>query len=153
MRPCFPANTPASAQPHEDGPAYFPTVTTLSLGSHTILDIFEYTEQDHSEGTAQSEGAKTYKTDPVFSILIPRRSLFILRSDMYAKHLHGIAARTTDSLEELQKCVNWDDISSRRSRWELGDETNDTNAWERTRRVSLTVRTVEKVLNLKGFTR
>lgn len=72
---------------------------------------------------------------------------------MYAKYLHGIAPRKTDSLQELQKCVNWDDVSSRRSRWELGDDTNDTSEWERSRRVSLTVRTVEKVLNLKGFTR
>lgn len=72
---------------------------------------------------------------------------------MYAKRLHGIAERKTDSLEELGKCVNWDEVSSRRSRWELGDESNDTKEWLRERRVSLTVRTVEKVLNLRGFMR
>lgn len=139
--------------PHEDGPAYFPTVTTLSLGSHTILDIFAYATKEDGDATSETEGAKTYQTNPAFSILIPRRSLFILRSDLYTTCLHGIAARHTDSLEELQKCVNWEDISSRRSRWELGDETNNTSVWERSRRVSLTVRTVEKVLNLKGLTR
>uniref|UniRef100_A0ABM5ERK5 Alpha-ketoglutarate-dependent dioxygenase alkB homolog 6 isoform X2 n=1 Tax=Pogona vitticeps TaxID=103695 RepID=A0ABM5ERK5_9SAUR len=26
--------------PHEDGPLYFPTVTTISLGSHTLLDFY-----------------------------------------------------------------------------------------------------------------
>nr|XP_033812283.1 alpha-ketoglutarate-dependent dioxygenase alkB homolog 6 isoform X3 [Geotrypetes seraphini] len=26
--------------PHEDGPMYFPTVTTISLGSHTLLDFY-----------------------------------------------------------------------------------------------------------------
>lgn len=145
--------TPVPIQPHEDGPAYFPTVTTLSLGSHTILDIFEYTAEEDADGTTQTEGARTYRTEPSFSILIPRRSLFILRSDMYAKYLHGISARKMDSLEELQRCVNWDDVSSRRSRWELGDDTNNTSEWERSRRVSLTVRTVEKVLNLKGLMR
>jgi alkylated DNA repair protein alkB family protein 6 len=140
-------------QPHEDGPAYFPTVTTLSLGSHTILDIFEYASEENDAGKDSTEGARTYKTEPAFSILIPKRSLFILRSDLYSQHLHGISARQTDSLEQLRKCVNWEDISSRRSRWELGDDTNDTSQWERTRRVSLTIRTVEKVLNLKGFMR
>jgi alkylated DNA repair protein alkB homolog 6 len=35
--------------PHQDGSAYFPTVATLSLGSHTILDIYEYTELPSSE--------------------------------------------------------------------------------------------------------
>ncbi|KTF71261.1 hypothetical protein cypCar_00046665 [Cyprinus carpio] len=27
--------------PHEDGPLYHPTVTTLSLGSHTLLDFYK----------------------------------------------------------------------------------------------------------------
>ncbi|XP_077919749.1 putative RNA/DNA demethylase ALKBH6 isoform X6 [Halichoerus grypus] len=27
--------------PHEDGPLYYPTVSTISLGSHTMLDLYE----------------------------------------------------------------------------------------------------------------
>ncbi|KAM5132848.1 alpha-ketoglutarate-dependent dioxygenase alkB homolog 6 isoform 2-T2 [Callospermophilus lateralis] len=27
--------------PHEDGPLYYPTVSTISLGSHTMLDFYE----------------------------------------------------------------------------------------------------------------
>ena len=27
-------------QPHEDGPLYSPVVTTVSLGSHTLLDFY-----------------------------------------------------------------------------------------------------------------
>ena len=27
-------------QPHEDGPAFYPTVSTISLGSHTVLDFY-----------------------------------------------------------------------------------------------------------------
>ena len=27
-------------QPHEDGPAFYPTVSTISLGSHTLLDFY-----------------------------------------------------------------------------------------------------------------
>ena len=33
-------------QPHEDGPLYFPTVTNITLGSHTVLDF--YKQLDHS---------------------------------------------------------------------------------------------------------
>jgi len=29
------------AQPHEDGPLYHPVVTTISLGSHTLLDFYK----------------------------------------------------------------------------------------------------------------
>ena len=28
-------------QPHEDGPLYYPTVSTISLGSHTLLDFYK----------------------------------------------------------------------------------------------------------------
>ena len=28
-------------QPHEDGPLYHPVVTTISLGSHTLLDFYK----------------------------------------------------------------------------------------------------------------
>jgi len=30
-----------ASQPHKDGPLYFPTVTTLSLGCHTLLDFYK----------------------------------------------------------------------------------------------------------------
>lgn len=32
--------------PHEDGPAYFPAVATIGLGSHTMLDIYRYVDED-----------------------------------------------------------------------------------------------------------
>ena len=90
----------------------------------------------------------------MFSILLPRRSLFILRGELYANHLHGIAERHTDSLEELKKCINWEEVSSRRSRWEMGDESNETSEWPRGRRVSLTMRSVDKVMrNVLGLKR
>lgn len=64
--------------PHEDGPAYFPTVTTLSLGSHTVLDLYRYHAQESTEG----EG-KSIDPEPICSIFLPRRSLFIMRKDLY----------------------------------------------------------------------
>ncbi len=53
--------------PHEDGPAYFPAVATISLGSHTLLDIYRYVDEDlqkdfdermkeHDESVAAKEG-------------------------------------------------------------------------------------------------
>lgn len=185
--------------PHQDGPAYFPTVATLSLGSYTILDIFGYSSDDTGETGAPSPSTSTststsssagvtsatgpgesraYDPTPRFSILLPRRTLFILRNELYTAHLHGIRERHTDSLDELRKCVNWDHVSARRARWEMGDqdvpepppeanaEAVDTSTepeagaaiarpempkagstdWERGRRVSLTIRAVEKVL-------
>ncbi|KAJ1020031.1 hypothetical protein NDA16_004311 [Ustilago loliicola] len=32
--------------PHEDGPAYFAAVATISLGSHALLDIYRYVDED-----------------------------------------------------------------------------------------------------------
>lgn len=32
--------------PHEDGAAYFPAVATISLGSHTLLDIYRYVDEE-----------------------------------------------------------------------------------------------------------
>ena len=29
-------------QPHEDGPLFFPVVTTISLGTHTLLDFYQH---------------------------------------------------------------------------------------------------------------
>ena len=188
---------PAAFQPHQDGPAYFPTVATLSLGSYTILDIFGYSDTGESgastSGTTSAVDAsassaspspavsgpgesRAYDPTPRFSILLPRRTLFILRRELYTAHLHGIRERHTDSLDELRKCVNWDHVSARRARWEMGDEdvaeppteakleAADASSepegvlarpkrpdagstdWERGRRVSLTIRAVEKVL-------
>jgi len=35
-------------QPHTDGPLYYPTVTTVSLGDHTVLDFYKPLESDLS---------------------------------------------------------------------------------------------------------
>lgn len=51
-------------------------------------------------------------------------------------------------MEDLKKCVNWEEVSSRRSRWEMGEEQDGVGEWKRERRVSLTMRAVEKVRKL-----
>lgn len=76
--------------PHEDGPAYFPAVATISLGSHTLLDIYRYVDEDlqkdfdermkeHDEKTAKeassaSEGHADAE-DPTKSKILPKERI------------------------------------------------------------------------------
>ncbi|KAM5295788.1 alpha-ketoglutarate-dependent dioxygenase alkB homolog 6 isoform 2-T2 [Glossophaga mutica] len=39
--------------PHEDGPLYYPTVSTISLGSHTMLDLYEPRQPEDDDPTEQ----------------------------------------------------------------------------------------------------
>ncbi|KAF6287474.1 alkB-like protein 6 [Rhinolophus ferrumequinum] len=39
--------------PHEDGPLYYPTVSTISLGSHTMLDLYEPRQPKDDDPTEQ----------------------------------------------------------------------------------------------------
>nr|KAF6406055.1 alkB-like protein 6 [Molossus molossus] len=43
--------------PHEDGPLYYPTVSTISLGSHTMLDLYEPRQPKDDDPTEQPAGA------------------------------------------------------------------------------------------------
>ena len=74
--------------PHEDGPAYFPAVATISLGSHTLLDVYRYVDEDlqkdfeermkeHDEKTVKDE--KEEKSDDfgdgVKSKIVPKERI------------------------------------------------------------------------------
>ncbi|XP_010630181.1 alpha-ketoglutarate-dependent dioxygenase alkB homolog 6 isoform X4 [Fukomys damarensis] len=39
--------------PHEDGPLYYPTVGTISLGSHTMLDLYKPRQPEDDDATEQ----------------------------------------------------------------------------------------------------
>lgn len=41
-------------QPHTDGPLYYPTVTTVSLGDHTVLDFYKPLESHLSAAEPHS---------------------------------------------------------------------------------------------------
>uniref|UniRef100_A0A2K6TI12 AlkB homolog 6 n=1 Tax=Saimiri boliviensis boliviensis TaxID=39432 RepID=A0A2K6TI12_SAIBB len=66
------------SMPHEDGPLYYPTVSTISLGSHTMLDFYEPRRPEDD--------------DPTERLLEPR-------SPADARLLHGIAAACADALD------------------------------------------------------
>ncbi|XP_016142303.1 alpha-ketoglutarate-dependent dioxygenase alkB homolog 6-like [Sinocyclocheilus grahami] len=113
--------------PHEDGPLYHPTVTTISLGSHTLLDFYKPVCQ------TQSETPQTEESRYMLSLLVQRRSLLILQDDMYKFYLHGIHGVCEDVLSE--NVVN---LSS------TGAQV--CNTLLRSTRVSLTIRHVPKVI-------
>ncbi|XP_066153055.1 alpha-ketoglutarate-dependent dioxygenase alkB homolog 6 [Euwallacea fornicatus] len=109
--------------PHTDGPLFFPAVTTISCGSHTILEFSENNE----------------KRDKICDILLERCSLVIVTDDMYTKYLHSI--KETDS-DNVAGCANLDNCTVK---YPLNEQL------KRETRVSLTIRHVPKVLKIKLF--
>lgn len=116
--------------PHEDGPLYYPTVTTISLGSHTLLDFYTPVGSMHGD-TPQTEENRF-----LFSLLVKPRSLLILQDEMYQRLLHGIRPTDQDTLTET--VVN---LAA------AGAQPGETLT--RGTRVSLTVRHVPKVMKTK----
>lgn len=110
--------------PHTDGPLFFPTVSTISCGSHTILEFFENNES----------------RTKICDILLEQRSLVVLQDDMYVKHLHSISERNEDNI--TQNVIN---LKYCEGNYSLG------MTLKRSTRVSLTIRHVPKVLKVKLF--
>lgn len=116
--------------PHEDGQAYFPITATVSLGSHTVLEIYKKNEQGERDSI------------PAWRILQEPRSLLITSREMYKNTLHGIANVSVD--EDLMdgSITNWHT---------LADKTPyNSGRCERQTRISLTYRDVLKVARLAG---
>ncbi|XP_030075354.1 putative RNA/DNA demethylase ALKBH6 [Microcaecilia unicolor] len=119
--------------PHEDGPLYFPTVTTISLGSHTLLDFYHPVSRGQHTADEQVTTCQMEQDRHFLSLLVEPRSLLVLSGDMYSCYLHGIRPATSDFIKE-----NVANIASCDSHY------GDTLA--RGTRVSLTIRYVPKVL-------
>ena len=116
--------------PHEDGPAYSPITATVSLGGHTVLEIYMKNEKGEREPGHTSR------------ILQEPRSLLVTTGDMYKDTLHGISEIMMDRDLGPEQIVNWKLV---------GDKTlfQDGTA-ERHTRVSLTYRDVLKVAKVGG---
>ncbi|XP_044757908.1 alpha-ketoglutarate-dependent dioxygenase alkB homolog 6 [Coccinella septempunctata] len=108
--------------PHTDGPLFHPIVTTISCGSHTILNFLENNVQ----------------RDKICEFLLERRSLIIIKNDMYTKYLHSIDETKFDVISDdtvnLEYCCG---------------EYNTGETLERQTRISVTIRNVPKVLKVK----
>lgn len=118
--------------PHEDGPLYYPTVSTISLGSHTLLDFYKPVE----EGLEISDNCLENRY--AFSLLLEPRSLVVLQDDMYTVFMHGIKEINQDLIEE-KKIFNFK---------KLGNSHSEKEILNRNTRISLTIRHVPKVLKI-----
>ncbi|KAJ8965761.1 hypothetical protein NQ314_003919 [Rhamnusium bicolor] len=74
--------------PHTDGPLFYPTVTTITCGSHTILEFMENNESRRK----------------ICDLLLEQCSLVIIKDDMYSKYLHSISERHFDVINN--DCAN-----------------------------------------------
>lgn len=116
--------------PHEDGPAYYPITATVSLASHTVLEIYEKTATGERE------------QEPKWRILQEPRSLLVTTGDIYSTTLHGIAERDLDDNLDEEHIANWH---------LLGDPAVYTSgSARRHKRLSLTYRDVLKVVKVAG---
>ncbi|KAK6523253.1 hypothetical protein TWF694_006142 [Orbilia ellipsospora] len=127
---------------HQDGAAYFPVVCTVTLSSHTVLEITpkqvtdSTTTNENNENTAECNDGVKYK------IYQEPLSLLITTDEIYTSHLHGISATTTDENLSPSTINNWNLLSDdTRNMIQAGE-----GKVERTEtRVSLTYRDVLKV--------
>ncbi|CAB3255094.1 unnamed protein product [Arctia plantaginis] len=83
---------------HLDGSLFYPTITTISVGSHTVLKFSEPAVDDADN------------RNPIFSFLLEPRSLLILQDELFNNYLHCIEELSEDILDDsvvnLECCSN-----------------------------------------------
>ncbi|KAJ3348121.1 hypothetical protein HDU83_001548 [Entophlyctis luteolus] len=122
--------------PHFDGPAYKSFVATVSLGAHTILELYK-----SSQGGTDTEAPPGPPNQPDCRILLQPRSLVILKAEAYENYLHGISEVTQDIVSSAT-INNWK---------ETGIGEAEQIFTRSATRVSLTFREAAKVSKLKLF--
>lgn len=123
--------------PHTDGPLYFPVIATVSLGCNTLINFFK----SNNNGEAQE------KRD--FSLYLERRSLLVLKDDLYTGYLHGIDEVDEDTLQGCH-VRNTSLLGDRALGDKLSDDPDAVVTIKRQQpRVSLTIRNVPKALKFK----
>lgn len=120
--------------PHEDGPAYYPLVATVSLAAPIVLDLYE------KKGETDMVDAEKEDTGLKYRILQEPRSLLITTGGLYTQYLHGIANTLRDDDLTPESIYNWSLLGNQ--------QAYTTGAYERQTRVSLTYRDVLKVAKL-----
>lgn len=113
--------------PHLDGDLFYPTISTISVGSHTVLHF--YAQDSGEEPITNLDDRKR------FSFLIEPRSLLVLQQEMYTKYLHGI--------EEVSEDVVATKFSN------LQNQPEKDTVLKRGTRFSLTIRHVPRTTKLK----
>lgn len=134
--------------PHTDGPLFYPTISTISCGSHTVLEFYkpeiESAENEVSNSNPnQSQPSEKYKRQLCCKLLIEPRSLLILKDSLYHDYLHSIS-----EIKEDLVCDNVYNLTNCAVPYKFGDRL------QRKTRISLTIRHVPKTtrMKLKFFT-
>ncbi|KAL0923191.1 hypothetical protein M5K25_007236 [Dendrobium thyrsiflorum] len=152
--------------PHQDGPAYFPVVSILSLQAPVVIDFTPHQkwrecsekERSSTEGLSTSgqssevamddflnESACSLKDDQCSLLLMPC-SLLVFKDQAYSDYLHGIQDSTVHSLanvinvSECMKLEEW-----KESHLTTNGKTQEHCFNRTSTRVSLTCRLVPKV--------
>lgn len=112
--------------PHLDGSLFYPTITTISVGSHTVLKFL------------QPASDECMSLKPVFSFLLEPRSLLVLQDKLFSYYLHSIEEVNEDLLDD--SIVNLHMCSDKYVKGAM--VARDT-------RISLTIRHVPKTTTFK----
>lgn len=132
--------------PHTDGPLFFPTISTISCGAHTVLEFRKrekhnedvVNEKIENDDNFEMDSAKTDKQVALFKLILEPRSLLILKNDLYNDYLHSIDQVESDVL--CDRIHNYDNCESS---YKMGD------CLKRGTRISLTIRNVPKTSKMK----
>ncbi|KAL3719699.1 hypothetical protein ACJRO7_004646 [Eucalyptus globulus] len=108
--------TDQGIMPHQDGPAYYPVVAILSLGSAAVMDFVPHPslrmspdtsgggcEDNELNGASDSGSNKWLNNHRPFSVVLMPRSLLIFKDDAYSSYLHGIR---DSSIHQYDGAVN-----------------------------------------------
>ncbi|KAG7546798.1 Alpha-ketoglutarate-dependent dioxygenase AlkB-like [Arabidopsis suecica] len=130
---------------HQDGPAYFPVVAILSLGSPVVMDFSPHLRLRSGDGYIskdQSPGAESCVPErDSFSVLMMPRSLLIFKDDAYSDFLHGISDSPTQCYNQVVNEAEALAYSNEEDSRKDGDKILHRDQT----RVSLTCRLVPKV--------
>ncbi|KAH8410652.1 hypothetical protein KR009_009874 [Drosophila setifemur] len=122
--------------PHTDGPLFYPIISTISCGAHTVL---EFSKRDLASGSDDPTDTAAPSRDVVFKLLLEPRSLLILKDSLYSNYLHSIAEIGEDVL--CDRIANYDLCENT---YKIGDHLS-----RRSPRISLTIRNVPKTSKMK----
>ncbi|XP_026844370.1 alpha-ketoglutarate-dependent dioxygenase alkB homolog 6 isoform X2 [Drosophila persimilis] len=126
-----------------DGPLFYPIISTISCGAHTVLEFAKREgttaeEGDASVGDGDGDGSQAGRV-VLFKLLLEPRSLLILKDTLYSDYLHSIAETKEDVL--CDRICNYDLCETT---YKMGD-----HLVRRAPRISLTIRNVPKTSKMK----
>lgn len=154
--------------PHEDGPLYFPTIATVTLGSHAVLNFYDKTDSSSDPAGKQEKAPAATETGteavqnegqvsgdalasaqqpvnawgaPRYSLLLEPNSLVVMRDSLY-QMLHGIDEVVSDVV---------DPAALRNLPLCGGGPYTAGQVLPRGTRLSFTIRNVPRVVKLRGL--